>query len=154
MNLTLSHKGQILLTLSEDREVRNIWTPPGGEVKVREGQTLHEAAVTEVYEEVGITIDPQKLVLVGEPQLIYPTSGYDPYNGVGIIIFSYGYTGKWNPDDIVWNKIPEKGCMIVNQVFVDFPNSLWEIERWRYKLYPNYATKLLEFVKMVREGKI
>lgn len=148
----MSHKGQVLLTLSEDREARNIWTPPGGGVKVREGQTPHEAAVMEVYEEVGITIDPQKLVLIGEPQLIYPTSEYDPYKGVGIIIYSYGYAGKWNPEWIVLNMVPEKRCMIKKYALVSFPNSLDGIKKW--PLYPNYALKLLEFVKMVREGKL
>jgi len=160
-NVTLSREGKILLTLSEDRRDRNIFTPLGGEIKVRKGQTPHEAAVAEVYEEAGLVIDPAKLVLVGEPQLIYPTKEYNPYpakkvkGGAGIIIFSYVYTGKWNPKDIVWNKIPEKGCMIVDHVFASFPHSIWEIEtKWPFKVYPNYAEKLLEFTKMVQEGKI
>lgn len=159
-NVTLSRKGKILLTLSEDRKDRNIWTPLGGEVKVRLGQTPHEAAVAEVCEEAGLEIDPRKLVLIGEPQLIYPTEEYNSYpakgveGGAGIIIFSYAYTGKWNPKDIVWNNKPEKGCMIINHAYVDFPYSLWEIKKWPYKLYPNYALKLLEFVKMVRGGKL
>lgn len=150
----MSFKGQVLLTLSEDREVRNIWTPPGGGVKVREGQTPREAAIKEVYEEIGITIDSQKLVIIGEPQLIYPIVGYDPYKGVGIIIFSYGYAGKWNPKQIILNMVPEKGCMIKKYALVSFPNHMGEIQKWSYKLYPNYALKLLEFVKMIREEKI
>lgn len=159
-NVTLSRKGKILLTLSEDRKDRNIWTPVGGEIKVRLGQTPHEAAVAEVYEEAGLEIDPRKLVLIGEPQLIYPTEEYNPYpakgveGGAGIIIFSYAYTGKWNPKDIVWNEIPKKRCMIVDHAYVNFPYSLQEIKKWPYNLYSNYALKLLEFVKMTREGKL
>lgn len=149
-NVTLFDElGRILLTLSEDRAKRPVkfWTPPGGEVKVREGQIPREAAVAEVYEEVGLKLDPQKLILIGEPQFIYPTPAYNPYNGIGLIILSYIYAGIWNLDEIELNKVPEKGCMIVDYTLVPRPHSMEEIEKWDIKIYPNYAERLLEAAK-------
>jgi len=143
--------GKILLTLSEDRAKKDIkiWTPPGGETKVRKGQMPRDAAVAEVYEEVGIELDPKRLVLIGEPQFIYPTKEYDPYKGIGLIILSYGYSDIWWKKDIQLNKVPEKGCMIVDYKATSLPSSIEEINAWDIKIYPNYAKKLLELYRML-----
>lgn len=162
-NVTLVNDRQILLVLSEDRKERNIWTPPGGEVKVRDGQMPREAAVAEVYEEVGLKINPKWLCLIGEPQFIYPTSEYNPYNGVGIIILSYLHTKLWDAREIKLNRVPEKGCMIVDYRMVPLPTPLkhplkkdksnvWgtasdyisDLRNAGITVYPNYAEKLLE----------
>jgi 8-oxo-dGTP pyrophosphatase MutT (NUDIX family) len=160
VNVTLvDKKRRVLLTLSEDRAKKPIqfWTPPGGEVEVRKGQTLREAAIAEVYEEVGLALDPRKLSLIGEPQFIYPTEKYNPYNGVGLIIMSYLYQGEWNPVFRL-NAVPEVGCMIVDYRLVPLPNSIDAIDDWGstadlgINVYPNYAEKLLQVSKIVREG--
>lgn len=144
-NVTIHNGYQVLLTLSEDRAARNIWTPPGGKVEVREGQTPREAAVAEVYQEVGLKIRAKDLLLMGDPQFIYPTSEYNPYDGIGLIILSYLHTGlRLNTSEIKLNKIPEKGCMIKEYKLVRLPGSMEEIEKWPFKVYPNYAEKLLE----------
>jgi len=145
---------QVLLTLSEDRAERNIWTPPGGEVEVRKGQTPREAAVAEIYQEVGLKIDSTDLHLIGDPQFIYPTPAYDPYNGIGLIILSYLHTGFWNTGEIKLNRVPEKGCMIKRYKLVALPASIKEIESWDINIYPNYAEILLELDLLLREGKI
>ena len=86
--------------------------------------------------------------------MILPTPKYDPYKGVGILIFSYVYTGAWNPNDIVLNMEPEKGCMIVDSVLLPLPSSMEEIGNWNINIYPNYAEKLLELNQLLRNGKI
>lgn len=148
----------ILMTLAEDRVARNIWTPPGGEDKVREGQTPRETAVAEVYEEIGLKIEADGLRLIGDPQFIFPTPEYDPYDGIGLIILSYVYTGLWNTSEIRLNRVPEKGCMIKQYKLIGLPHSATEIQGWENKLgvkvYPNYAAKLLELDQMVIEGKL
>lgn len=147
-NVTLFDElSRVLLTLSEDRAKRPVkfWTPPGGEVECRKGQLPREAAVAEVYEEIGLKLDPNKLILVGDPQFIYPTKEYDPYNkGIGLIILSYVYAGLWDIEDVELNKVPEKGCMIVDYTMIQRPYSMEEINNWSIKVYPNYAEKLLE----------
>lgn len=145
---------QILLTLSEDRAVGNIYTPPGGEVEVRKGQTPCEAAIAEVYQEVGLKIDSADLHLIGDPQFIYPTPAYDPYKGIGLVILSYLHTGFWNTGEIRLNRVPEKGCMIKRKKLVALPVSMEEINSWDINIYPNYAEKLLELDLLLREGKI
>jgi len=154
-NVTLvDKKRRVLLTLSEDRAKKEIpfWTPPGGEVECRKGQLPREAAAIETYEEIGLELDHRKLALVGDPQFIYPTEEYNPYNGIGLIILSYLYKGEWNPVFRL-NAIPEKGCMIVDYKLVPLPNSLEEISNWPIRVYPNYAEKLLEG-KIVKEGDL
>ena len=153
-NVTIINGGQILLTLSEDRVENNIWTPPGGEVEVREGQTPYEAAVAEVYQEVGLKIDSKDLRLIDNPQFIYPTPAYDPYNGIGLVILSYLHTGFWNTGEIKLNRVPEKGCMIKKYKLVALPTSMEEIEKWNINIYPNYTEKLLELNQLLREEKI
>lgn len=168
-NVTLVKGRMFLLTLSEDRAKKEppIWTPPGEEVKVREGQLPEEAAVAEVYEEVGIKISPENLLLIGNPQVIYPTKQYDPYKGVGLIIFSYLYRGEWNPRDIKINTVPEKDCMIVDYRMIPLPNPLKQplkkdksnawgsvsvcmdyLKETGITIYPNYAEKIVEANKI------
>ena len=142
------------MTLSEDREEALIYTPAGGEAEVLIGQYPKEAAVTEVDEEIGLELNEQKLVLIGDPQFILPTPEYDPYDGVGLMILSYFYKRKWNISDIKLNKKPEKDCMIVNTISLPLPGSMEEIEKWDINIYPNYALKLLELDQLLREGKI
>ena len=146
----------IFLTLSEDREngKDSIYTPVGGEVEVRNGQNLKEAAVAETWEEVGLMLNDRNLVHVGEPQLILPTPEYDPYDGVGIMISSYVYNGEWSPDDVVLNMVPEPGCLIVDTVLLPLPSSMEEINSWDINIYPNFAEKLLELDRLLQEGKI
>lgn len=148
-----------MLTLSEDRATRlvRIYTPPGGEVEVRKGQTFRQAAALEVWQEVGIGLDQTKLMLIGDPQLILPTKEYDPYKGVGLIILSYFYRGEWQPENILPNKVPEQGSMIVDHRLVPLPNSIEEINDWARQsigIFPNYKTILLEISKMVKEGDL
>ena len=150
----IDEKGNIFLTLSEDREEALIYTPAGGEIKVLNGQYPREAAVAEVWEETGLKLSEQDLVHIGDPQLILPTPEYDLYDGVGILISSYLHTGKWNLNDIVLNKEPEKDCMIVDTVLLPLPCSMGEIDSWDINIYPNFAAKLLELNQLLREGKI
>jgi len=144
----------VLLTLSEDREKARIYTPTGGEIEVLVGQKPREAAAAEAWEEVGLKLDEQELVHIGDPQLILPTPEYDPYKGVGLMISSYFYKGKWRFEDIELNKKPEKNCMIVDTILLPLPSSMEEINSWDINIYPNYAEKLLELDQLLREGNI
>ncbi|MCK4919223.1 MAG: hypothetical protein KAS01_02455 [Candidatus Pacebacteria bacterium] len=99
-------------------------------------------------------LDDRKLVNIGEPQLILPTSEYDPYDGIGMIISSYVYKGEWNPCDVRLNVVPEEGCEIVDTILLPLPSSMEEIGNWDINIYPNYAEKLLELDQLLRIGKI
>ncbi len=57
----VEHEGRLLMCQRRDDPGRGFWTPPAGFMEQRE--TLEEAAVREVKEETGVTVDPTRLDL-------------------------------------------------------------------------------------------
>lgn len=78
----VNKKGQLLLT--KEKNNRNIWTVPGGEVDYKAKEQFLDAAIRETKEEVDIAIDPIKAQLI-DVKISY-AEGDNPYKKHGIFI--------------------------------------------------------------------
>jgi len=78
----VNKKEQILLT--KEKNNRNIWTVPGGEVDYKEKEQFLDAAIRETKEEVDISVEPRKAQLI-DVKISY-AEGDNPYKKHGIFI--------------------------------------------------------------------
>ncbi len=70
----IEHDAKILLLLRQDHKPQpNTWGMPAG--KVETGESLEEAILREIEEEVGIRVSPLKLIYLRKLYVRYP--GYD-----------------------------------------------------------------------------
>lgn len=91
-----NEKKEILL---EEKVDRNIWCLPGGLQEL--GETFEEVAIRELYEETGLKVKKEDLLLIdvvsGESRKdIYP-NGDEVYNNTALYLVSK-YTGRLNCD--------------------------------------------------------
>ena len=78
----INKKGQLLLT--KEKNNRNIWTVPGGEVEYKKKEQFIDAAIRETKEEVDILVDEKKAQLI-DVKISY-AEGDNPYKKHGIFI--------------------------------------------------------------------
>lgn len=78
----VDRKGKILLT--KEKNNKNIWTVPGGEVEYKKKEQFLDSAIRETKEEVDISIDPGKAQLI-DVRISY-AEGDNPYKKHGIFI--------------------------------------------------------------------
>lgn len=78
----VNKKGQILLT--KEKNNRNIWTVPGGEVEYKAKEQFVDAAIRETKEEVDISVDPREAQLI-DVKISY-VEGDNPYKKHNIFI--------------------------------------------------------------------
>ncbi|MCX7709423.1 MAG: NUDIX hydrolase [Clostridia bacterium] len=99
--LVVEDEKRILL---QQRTDNGCWGIPGGSVEL--GETLEEAAVREIYEEMGITIKNPKLFHVysgKEHHYIYP-NGDEVYIIDNIFVVTQ-YTGELKPDGVETSRV-------------------------------------------------
>jgi 8-oxo-dGTP pyrophosphatase MutT (NUDIX family) len=78
----INKKGQLLLT--KEKNNKNIWTVPGGEVEYGRKEQFLDSAIRETKEEVDIWVDPAKAQLI-DIRISY-AEGDNPYKKHGIFI--------------------------------------------------------------------
>ena len=126
---------KIILVLTEERKSKNIYVLVGGENSYKDNESFENAAIRKVYEELGIKLNPAKLLLFDD-QIGYPDDG--PYKKEGItsaiITFVY-YITEEELANIVINTVPLEGCDIVKIVVMSVPNVLEAIEKGEINVY-------------------
>lgn len=78
----VNEKGQILLV--KEKNNRNIWTVPGGEMDYKAKEQFLDTAMRETKEEVGISIKPDGIEMI-DSIISYPEKD-NPYKKYGIAI--------------------------------------------------------------------
>jgi ADP-ribose pyrophosphatase YjhB (NUDIX family) len=108
--LMLTCGDRLLLCRRAHQPSLGTWTPPSGFME--RGETLEQAAARETFEEAGVQIDPEKLVLYSVSSLSLPTISevYVVFRGVvegdscraGAESLDVGY---FSEQDVPWNQL-------------------------------------------------
>lgn len=132
------------LCLTEDRQLKNIWTPFGGEVSYKDFEQFIKTMNREIYEESGVLIDPKKALIL-DSEISYPGSRDNPYKETGVIsvITSYIYPLKeGEKPPLIDAQIHEEGCRVIEIREFSFPK-IWKLlESGEIKAYPSFEKTL------------
>ena len=143
---------KIILVLTEERKNKNIYVLVGGENSYKDKESFENAAIRKVYEELGIKLNPAKLLLFDD-QIGYPDDG--PYKKEGItsaiITFVY-YITEEELANIVINTVSIEGCDIVKIVVMPVPDVLEAIEKDEINVYTAAKATLQKLEKYLQEG--
>lgn len=147
--------GKVILVLTEERKVKNIWVIPGGELLYKILESFETAVIREAgKEEMGLRLDPKKMKIF-DAQIGYPTEG-SPYEKMGItsVIISYLYriTDR-ELKKIKVNAVPEKRYNIVKVLVKPVPEVLQDIEEGKINVYPALKETLVKLILFLKEGK-
>ncbi|MDP3057322.1 MAG: NUDIX hydrolase [bacterium] len=130
----INEEGQLLLT--KEKNNRNIWTVPGGEVDYKAKEQFLDAAIRETKEEVDVSVDPREAQLI-DVRISY-AEGDNPYKKHNIFILIATCIAHFSPKQ----KITLKRSFDALERKYDVKDFIWiapeEISKKKIKVHKNF----------------